>query len=102
MNAYRRTSMLLILIFPMLAGVGSESIQAEEIEVHSANPDFAEQGTQGLDVTITGKGFEKGATVRFIRFKTEQPGGIEVEGKVRVRGPKTIIATINVFITRLG
>ena len=74
---------------------GSPELLAQDIEVHAANPDMAEQGTASLDVTITGKGFENDADVAFILFDSELPGGITVNS-VKVRGPKKLIANITV------
>jgi len=71
-------------------------LMAQDVEVLSATPDYAVQGSENLEVRINGNGFEKGASVRFFLFDTEQPGGIEVVGDVIVRGSKTIIARINV------
>lgn len=40
--------------------------QAQDIEVNSADPDSAAQGTVNLDVTIHGNGFAKGAVAEFL------------------------------------
>lgn len=74
----------------------STNLEAQDVEVYSANPDYALQGDTDIEVQISGAGFEKGATVRFIRFETEEEGLIEVVGEVKVRGSTKLIARINV------
>jgi hypothetical protein len=69
--------------------------QAQEVQVNSANPSSAEQGTVDLDVEISGSGFDRSADVKFFPTGTSDPGGINVK-KVKVRGSKKIIATIDV------
>ena len=69
--------------------------QAQVVEVNSADPNSAEQGTIDLDVVIMGSGFDSTATVDFFNTGTVNPGGVTVK-KVKVRGRKKIIATITV------
>lgn len=69
--------------------------QAQDVQVNSANPNAAEQGTFDLDVEIAGSGFDSSAQVDFYLAGTSDPGGIAVK-KVKVRGSKKIIATIDV------
>ena len=79
MNTFRHRTGFMFLVSLFLGLVGLQSVSAQVIEVNSADPSSAEQGTVGLEVKITGKGFEKGATVRFFLFENEEDnGGIEV------------------------
>ena len=77
----------------------------QEIEVNSANPNTALQGTLNLDVEIGGNGFDN--RVDAVEFllpcpPEEEPcadtGGITVKGW-SVRGKKKIIANIDVSET---
>lgn len=88
----RKMSVHLILLLGVLA-LGTA--QAQEVEVNSADPASAEQGTVNLDVSIAGKGFDNSAQVFFLITGTENPGGITVNS-VKVRGSKKIIANIDV------
>ena len=73
--------------------------QAQEVQVNSANPMSAVQGTLDLDVEIAGSGFDKSAAVDFfVGGSTTNRGGITIK-KVKVRGSKKIIATINISDT---
>jgi hypothetical protein len=96
MKTDRRLSGFLILAGMILGVVGLQSVHAQGIEVNSADPNTAEQGTSGLDVTISGNGFKNGAKLRFIIFDTEQEGGIKVN-RARVLDQKTILANIDVL-----
>ena len=78
MNANRNRTVFVILILVFLGLLSPQTVLAQVIEVNAADPNSAEQGTEGLDVKLTGKGFEKGATVRFFLFDTEEDGGIIV------------------------
>jgi hypothetical protein len=69
--------------------------QAQDVQVNSADPSSAEQGTVDLDVEISGGGFDKSSVVEFFLTGTSKSGGINVK-KVKVRGSKKIIATIDV------
>ena len=88
----RKISAHLILIMGVLA-LGAA--QAQEVLVNSADPASAEQGTVNLDVSIAGEGFDNSAQVFFLVTGTENSGGIIVNS-VKVRGPKKIIANIDV------
>ena len=73
--------------------------QAQEVQVNSANPNSAVQGTLDLDIEIAGSGFNNSAAVDFfVSGSTTNQGGITVK-KVKVRGSKKIIATINISDT---
>ncbi len=69
--------------------------QAQVVQVNSADPSSAQQGTVDLEVEIKGSGFDNSAAVDFFVTGTTNPGGIIVK-KVKVRGPKKIIVTIDV------
>ena len=69
--------------------------QAQQVQVNSANPDMAEQGSQDVDIEISGNGFDNSAAVDFFLTGTNNPGGVVVKN-VKVRGPKKIIATVDV------
>lgn len=84
---------LMVLVFACMT-----TAQAQEVQVNSANPSSAEQGTFDLDVEIKGSGFDNSAVVDFFITNTTNPGGIIVK-KVKVRGSKKIIATIDVSDT---
>jgi hypothetical protein len=68
---------------------------AQQVQVTSANPPEAPQGTLSLDVTVSGSGFDSSAQVDFLVSGTAEYGGITVR-KVKVTGPKKLIATIDV------
>jgi hypothetical protein len=51
---------------------------SQEIQVNSADPSTAPQGTLNLNVTIRGSGFKKGAQSKFFVSGTQDPGGIGV------------------------
>ena len=51
---------------------------AQQVQVTSADPPSAEQGTVNLNVSIKGKGFQKGAIARFVLTGTDNPDGIAV------------------------
>lgn len=68
------------------------------MQVTSADPSSALQGTVSLDVTITGNGFDNSAQVQFLVTGTTNPGGISVKN-VSVRSAKKLVATIEVADT---
>ena len=49
-----------------------------QIQVNSANPGAAPQGTTNLNVAISGSGFKKGAKAQWFVTGTTNPGGITV------------------------
>src|ERR1700692_3135212 len=61
---------VLVLVFPAPA--------TAQIQVDSTNPSGAPQGTTGLNVTISGSGFKKGAKVQWFVTGTTNPGGVTV------------------------
>jgi hypothetical protein len=70
-------------------------VNAQTVDVTSADPATGEQGSSNLDVTIGGKGFDNSAEVRFLVTTTENPGGITVNHVNYVRKNK-LIANIDI------
>ena len=67
------------------------------IQVTSATPSSALQGTFDLNVEITGKNFAKGAVVRFLRPGSDVDMGDIIVNKVRVKGSGKL--TVNIDVT---
>ncbi len=88
---------LLILALLFLSAVPFSTAQAQ-VEVTSADPASALQGTISLDVTVAGNGFDSTANVKFLVTGTTDPGGITVKS-VKVRGSRKLIATIDIAET---
>ena len=65
------------------------------VQVKSADPPAAEQGTFGLDVTISGRNFDNSAAVRFFVTGTTNPGGVIVNSVAFINSKK-LVATIDV------
>lgn len=91
----RRLVSILSLIALAILPLGLAHAQ---VEVTSADPSSASQGTVSLDVTVNGNGFDSSAEVKFLVTGTTNPGGITVK-KVVVRGSKKLIATIDIADT---
>ena len=91
----------LIGILLLLLGLTAlHTALAQEIQVNSADPATAIQGTLALDVEIGGKGFDNTIdVVEFLLPCSVEPctdtGGITVK-KFKVRGQKKIIVTIDI------
>jgi hypothetical protein len=68
-----------------------------QIQVDSATPGAAPQGTVNLNVTISGKGFKSGAKVQWFVTGTTNPGGVTVNS-VKVQGATALTANINVAL----
>lgn len=64
-------------------------------KVEVANPSSAEQGTFGLDVTISGRNFDNSAAVRFFVTGTTNPGGVVVNS-VQFVDSQTLVANLDV------
>ncbi|MCL5287222.1 MAG: delta-60 repeat domain-containing protein, partial [Acidobacteria bacterium] len=76
-------SVLLVLV----AGLaGAPASQAQDVQVTSADPPAAEQGTITLDVTIKGKGFKNGALAKWFVTGTTNPGGVTVNSTTFISG----------------
>lgn len=68
---------------------------AAQIQVDSANPSAAPQGTTNLSVVITGNGFKKGAMAQWFVTGTTNPGGVTVNS-TSVKGATQLTANITV------
>jgi len=66
-----------------------------QIQVDSATPGAAPQGTINLDVAISGNGFKKGATAQWFVSGTTNPGGIAVNSTA-FKGSTQLTANISV------
>jgi uncharacterized delta-60 repeat protein len=82
-----------------LPGIGAvQQAAAQTIQVASATPSEADQGTFSLPVTIKGSGFKKGAKAKFYVAGTGDPGGITVSS-TRFIDSTQLVATIDVAST---
>ena len=71
---------------------------AAQIQVNSASPSTADQGTINLNVTVGGKGFKRGAKANFFLSGTQNPDGILVNSTTFVSSVE-VVANINVADT---
>ena len=94
MNAVRTIAVSTLLMLA-LAPIGTAWAQ---VKVTSAEPASSVQGTVSLDVTVNGSGFDGTAKARFLVTGTSETGGITVT-KTVVKGPKQLVATIDVADT---
>src|SRR3990172_5082731 len=88
-----------LLLFLASAGVPAPAV-AQDIQVNSADPSSAPQGTVNLNVTIRGKGFKRGAVSWFFVTGTNDPGGISVRSTSFV-SPTELVANIDIADTAL-
>jgi hypothetical protein len=95
-NAIQKIAIAALTIVSLL--LGSARLATAQVQVTSADPASAVQGTTSLDVTINGSGFDSTAAVKFLVAGTAETGGITVK-KVTVRSSKRMIATIVVADT---
>ena len=87
------------IVRTLLTGLLSAvALVAQPVTVNSALPNSAGQGTLNLNVTISGKGFKKGAVSQFFVTGTTNPGGISVTSTSFVSS-SSVIANINVSDT---
>lgn len=102
----RRSQLISILtsaavLFLFVALVGSPvQLQAQTIQVLSADPPSAAQGTVNLNVLIKGKGFKKGALAKFLVTGTTDTGGVQVNSTAFVDAA-TLTANIDVADTAI-
>ena len=94
-----RKALIVVAAFVLMAlglpwGGNVPAAQAQ-IQVLSANPDTGDQGTLGLNVTIGGKGFKKGAKAYFYLKGTTNPAGITVRATKFV-SDASLVATIDI------
>jgi len=66
-----------------------------QIQVDSATPGAAPQGTVSLDVAISGNGFKRGATAQWFVTGTTNPGGVTVNSTT-FKGSTQLTANITV------
>ena len=88
-------SVIVIFVAFIAAFVLAGPVTAQDIVVSAADPASAAQGTTGLSVRITGKGFKRGANARFLRTGTSDPDGIVVNSTTYVSSDE-LIANIDV------
>ena len=91
MKRQRRSSAVILLL--SLAVLASPA--AAQIQVDSASPNAAPQGTTNLSVVITGNGFKKGAVAQWFVTGTINPGGVTVNSTT-FKSPTQITANITV------
>ena len=70
----------------LFAWAAAPAALAQEVQVTSADPPAAAQGTVNLNVTIKGKGFKNGAQSKFFVTGTADPGGVRVNSTAFVSG----------------
>jgi uncharacterized delta-60 repeat protein len=89
----------LAVLFLCCAVVGAPvPVQAQTVQVLSANPPSAAQGTVNLNVLIKGKGFKTGAIAKFLVTGTTDTGGVRVNSTAFVDAT-TLTANIDVADT---
>lgn len=88
----RTYSAVAIVVF--LAGLAVLPLSAQ-IQVNSANPNAAPQGTTNLNVTISGNGFKKGATSQWFVTGTNNTGSVTVNSTA-FNGSSTLTANITI------
>jgi Tol biopolymer transport system component len=74
-----------VLAFVLLAA-GSSPGWTQQIQVNSADPNTAPQGTINLDVLVKGRGFKPGARARWLVTGTTEPGGVTVNSTTVLSG----------------
>lgn len=84
-----------LLILAGLIAIANLPAASQDIQVDSASPSAAPQGTVNLDVTITGNGFKKGAQTRWFVTGTTNPGGVTVNSTT-FKGATQLVANITV------
>ncbi len=84
---------IFVLAFASL--VAPVPAMAQSIQVTSAFPTAAPQATYGLNVSIKGNGFKRGAVAAFYVTKTTNPGGVKVNSTT-YKSSTELIANIDV------
>jgi len=92
MKNQRYSSAVIVALLFLVSGI---SPAAAQIQVDSASPSAAPQGTINLDVIITGNGFKKGAVAQWFVTGTTNPGGVTVNSTT-FKGSTQITANITV------
>ena len=90
----KRCSSVFFAVLVLIAGVSAFPATAQ-IQIDSANPSAAPQGTINLDIAITGKGFQKGAQAQWFVTGTTNPGGVTVNSTT-FKGSTQLTANITV------
>jgi hypothetical protein len=90
-----RTRIVFTTIFLALSVIAVTDIARADPTVESATPNFADQGTLGLEVEIGGSGFSNDTGIAFYVTGTDDPGGVTVI-KTKARGKNKVVATIDV------
>lgn len=78
--------------------ISPATVAAQQIQVTSADPPSAEQGTVNLNVSVKGKGFKRGAVASFVLTGTDNPDGIVVNSTTFVSSGE-VVANVNVAET---
>ena len=76
----------------------ARTASAQSVAVNSASPASAAQGTLNLNVTVSGKGFRKGAAAKWFVTGTTNPGGVTVNSTTFVSSSQ-LTANITVSST---
>jgi len=82
----------------LFAAIAVSSQLSAQIQVTSANPNAAGQGTINLNVAVGGSGFKHGASSKFFLSGTTDPGGIAVNSTAFVNSNQ-VTANITVAST---
>jgi hypothetical protein len=81
-------------VLALVLGLNSRPASAQ-VTVTSATPNNAPQGTNGLNVTVAGNGFEKGAKATWYVSGTTNTGGVTVNSTTFV-GSSQLVANITI------
>ncbi len=95
MKSQRYSSVLIPAILTWIFALTAARPLAAQIQVNSANPSAAPQGTINLNVTISGNGFKKGAKAQWFVTGTTNPGGVTVNSTT-FGGSSSLTANITV------
>ena len=79
---------------PLVIAAGCSELAAQ-VQVSSANPNSAAQGTINLDIAVGGSGFKHGANAKWFVSGTTNPGGVTVNSTSFVSSSQ-LTANINV------
>ena len=90
----KRRSLAVPILGILLTLLGALPATAQ-IQVDSASPTAAPQGSVSLDIAITGNGFKKGASAQWYVTGTTNPGGVTVNSTT-FKGSTQLTANITV------
>ena len=93
MNRRRNSFGWLAIVSGIL--LGAPIVTTAQIQVNSANPGAAPQGSTNLNVAISGSGFKKGAKAQWFVTGTTNPGGVTVNSTA-FNNPGQVTANITV------